>query len=146
MSVIRRTKRRGAGLALATKPPKLVAVAWPTARTAWALLTKKERQSAVAPTEGFPGGRQRLRWTSGARTEEEQGQTVMERVAALLVCHVTLARSAYRRPRPAKPPRRMNVPDAPSSSKCLHHRGASIHEAQHAVADRPFACCGEVRR
>ena len=49
MSVVRWAKRRGTGLALATKPPKLVAVAWPTARTAWALLTKKERAPAVAP-------------------------------------------------------------------------------------------------
>ena len=42
MSVVRWAKRRGAGLALAAKPPKLVAVALPTARTAWALLTKRE--------------------------------------------------------------------------------------------------------
>ena len=45
----------------------------------------------------------------------------MERVAALLVCHVSLVRSAC--PRPAKPPRHMNVPDAPSFPKCLHQRG-----------------------
>ena len=50
MSVVRWAKRRGARLALATKPPKLVAVAWPTVRTAWALLTKKERVPTVAPT------------------------------------------------------------------------------------------------
>ena len=49
MPVVRWAKRRGTGLALATKPPKLVAAAWPTARTAWALLTKKERAPAVAP-------------------------------------------------------------------------------------------------
>ena len=47
MSVVRWAKRRGTGLALATKPPKLVAVA--LARTAWALLTKKERVPAVTP-------------------------------------------------------------------------------------------------
>ena len=52
MSVVRWAKRRrtGSWLALATKPPKLVAVALPTVRTAWALLTKKERAPAVAPT------------------------------------------------------------------------------------------------
>ena len=49
MSVVRGAKRRGAGLALATMPPKLVAVALPTARTAWTLLTKKKRVPAVVP-------------------------------------------------------------------------------------------------
>ena len=52
MSIVRWAKRRGTGswLALGTKPPKLVAVALPTARTAWVLLTKKERMPANAPT------------------------------------------------------------------------------------------------
>ena len=57
MSVVRWAKRRGTGLALATKPPKLVAVAW-TARTAWALLTKKEPGAggrAGCRLKGFPG-------------------------------------------------------------------------------------------
>ena len=57
MSVVRWAKRRGApkgswlARMLATKPPKLVAVALANkmARTAWALLTKKERVPAVAP-------------------------------------------------------------------------------------------------
>ena len=81
----------------------------------------RRRRSRRLPTEGFPGIRRRLRWTSGARTEGEQGQTIAGKPAALLACCVTLARSAYRRPRPAEQPR--CVPDAPSFSKCLHRRG-----------------------
>ena len=44
---------------------------WPTARTAWALLTKKEFYQAAAADRGFSGIRRRQRRTSGARTEGE---------------------------------------------------------------------------
>ena len=55
MSVIRWAKRRGAG---ARHPASEAGGGWPTARTAWALLTKKEPGAggrAGCRLKGFPG-------------------------------------------------------------------------------------------
>ena len=151
MSVVRWAKRRGTGswLALATKPPKLVAVA--LANGAHRLGAADEEGAAaggraVCRLKGFPGSALALDVGGKDGGRVRANGHGAGKPAALLVCHVSLVRSAYHRPRPAKPPRYMNVPDAPSFPKCLHQRGRPYMKCNLVVADRPFACCGEVRR
>ena len=77
MSVVQWAKRRGTGLALATKPPKLVAVALSTAHTAWALLTKKEPGvggRAGCRLKGFPGSDSACAGRRGQGRRESKGK------------------------------------------------------------------------